>query len=249
MQEYSLKHVASLAFALLFLAAISAEPALADLIETNGTVATIHGDPDNSGGQSTGIAAQVGTGGGGGIGDNIGLAGIFFFQMPDLSATPQIDLAELTVLLTGGRDAGPGQVPDGYSVDLYMLDPQSNLTMTTPMHYGDGGQLPASAMLIQADWWTAGDDSQIGTDKTIDVTAFLASLYTDGTPNDTYAVFALYATDDLPDIYDGTYFFEDSTIHPDGPLLAITANVPEPTSITFLGLCCGLLMTRRGQRK
>lgn len=238
------KLLASFAVAL----TIQIQFANADIVDVFGTPSTVHGDPANSGGGTVGGAAQVGTGGAGGPGDNIGLAGILFFELPDLTDTQTILLSELTVMLTGARDDGPDRVPDDYNVDLYVLPARAAETLDKPGDYGDAGGVPATATLIMEDWWAQGDDSQIGTSKTIDVTSAIQSLYTAGVPDSTYAVFALYADDDLPDSYNGTYFFEQSTENPSGPQLSITA-VPEPGSIGLTVLLLAAVANIRQRRR
>lgn len=244
----ALTRVAGLMFLALCFCSFS-KVADAGLVNTFGTPATIHGDPSNSGGFSIGTIALTGTGGSGGSGDNIGLAGILFFELPDLTAAPNIGLAELTVFLTDGRDDGAGQVPDNYDVNLYLLPAQATLTVNKTGHYGDGGELPFGATLLQAAWWEKGNDAQIGTSKAIDVTSAIQALYAAGTPTNTYAVFALYATTNLPDFYQGTYFFEQDTVNPDGPKLAITSSVPEPNAIVLLTSLSMLVVIHRRKIK
>lgn len=170
--------------------------------------------------------AQVGTGGNSPL---AGQAGLLFFELPDLSAQPEITSAELTVELTDARDNGvDGQVPSSYNVDLYFLGTHSDLVILEG-DYGDGAILPTGATLIQDNWWVASDDSQIGTSKAISVGGEINSVYTNGIPDGAYAVFGLYGDIDFTVNQFTTFFFEQEGPKPD---LGITF-VPEPSTLTL----------------
>jgi hypothetical protein len=108
--------------------------------------------------------------------------------------------------------------------------------------YGDGASLPTGATLIQDNWCVANDDSQIGTSKSIAVDAEIESVYTNGVPNDVYAVFALYGDIDFTVNRYTTFMFEEKGPKPD---LLIT-HVPE--SSTF-GLCALGLVSLAASRR
>jgi len=169
---------------------------------------------DNGGaveGDPIGSFPRVGSGGGGG---GTKLAGLLFVELPDLQHAPNIQSALLTVHLTRARQTGTlGQVPDNYDVELYSLGLRSSIFVNKPGDYGDGGGVPAGAQLIEADWWVQGDDSQIGTSKSVDIAAVLQGHYSAGVPADTYLVFALYA--DTPVSVDfSTWFFDEDPLFP-----------------------------------
>lgn len=162
-----------------------------------------------------------------------GQAGILFFALPDLSAMPLITGAELTVTLSQARDRSTtGRVPDAFNADLYSLGTRSAAQIVEPGDYGDGSGRPTYASLIHNNWWTRGNDSQIGTSKTTDVTSVIQAAYVNGTPLDSFLALALYADAPLWNNDYTTYFFESGSA---SPTLSITA-VPEPTTLSMLGL-------------
>lgn len=182
--------------------------------------------------------ASVGVGG---LFTNTGLAGVLFYELPASAPTQ----AELSILLAFARDLGTvGQVPDSFNVDLYSLGARSQAILVedplTPNDYGDDAPnvklvpsslngVPASASLILDDWWIAGDDSQIGVFKTLDVTSVVDSAYSGGSPIDNFLVFALYADTPLNNNDFTTYVF-----------------TPEPSTALLVGAgLLGLAVRRR----
>jgi hypothetical protein len=165
--------------------------------------------------------ADVGTGGNP---PQAGEAGLLFFELPDLSAQPEIASAELIVELTDARDNGiMGEVPGSFNVDLYFLGIRTDLAVLVD-DYGDGAMLPTGATLVQDNWWVANDDSQIGTSKAISVSSEIESVYTNGLPGGSYAVFGLYGDIDFTVNEYTTFFFEVKGPKPD---LEITSGMAE----------------------
>ena len=123
---------------------------------------------------------------------------------------------------------------------MYFLRLHSELVILGD-DYGDGATLPTGAALIQDNWWVANDDSQIGTSKSIAVDDAIRSAYTNGIPNDAFAVFGLYGDIDFFKNNAGTFWFESKGPKPD---LEITS-VPEPSIFSLCALGIVSLATWR----
>lgn len=204
-----------------------------------GSVYTVRQSISNSDPLNT--QAQVGTGG---PSYNAGLAGILFFQLPDLSAYPNILTADLSILLGWARNSGIfGQVPRNFNVDLYSLGTRSVDQIVEPGDYGDGGYVQPGATLLVDNWWTASDNTQIGSTKTIDVSSAVSAAYTNGIPEDNFLTLALYS--DIPlnsNIYT-TYGFGNPE------LVLTTTTVPVPAAIWLVGSGLLWLIGLRRYRK
>jgi hypothetical protein len=178
-------------------------------------------NPDTSG--------QVGVGGNL---NNAGLATILFYELPQLQSTDVIQSADISLTLLSARNLGTyGRVPTAFNVDLYTLGTRAFNQIIEPGDYGDGSRIPASATLITDNWWVAGDNSQIGLEKTTDISTAVISAYSSGFQTGDFLVFALYA--DIP-LYSNNYttyhFGLDTTA-----TLSVSSAVPLPGTTWLFG--------------
>ena len=187
---------------------------------------------------------QVGVGG---TATSAGLATILFYELPQLQNTDVIQSAYLSLTLLNARNLRTdGQVPTSFNVDLYTLGTRALNQIIEPGDYGDGDRIPASATLITDNWWVAGDNSQIGLEKTADISTAVISAYSSGLQAGNFLVFALYA--DIPldlNNYTTYKFGIDTTA-----TLSVSSVVPVPgTALLFgSGMLSLLTFARRKAR-
>lgn len=199
----------------------------AAMIDIVGNVDTVRQSLSNQNPPDT--VGQVGVGGNL---TNAGLATILFYELPQLQSTDVIQSADLTLTLLSARNRRTyGPVPTSFNVDLYTLGTRALNQIIEPGDYGDGGRLPASATLITDNWWVAGDNSQIGLEKTTDISSAVISAYSSGLQAGDFLVFGLYA--DIP-LYSNNYttyhFGLDTTA-----TLSVSSAVPLPGAALLFG--------------
>ncbi len=214
---------------------LCAASADAAFIQVSGTGGWVAEDPAHNGGGA--IGGQIAVGTAGSTNDSsAGMAGLLFVQLPDLTAAPQVQSAQLSLLMGNPRQGGVVGVVPEFNVDLYYLGLRSTLSINKPGDYGELGINPAGSTLVQDNWWLAHDTTQIGVTQSIDITSSLQNAYTSGVPNDSFAVFGLYGDASFATNTFTTYWFGN-------PQFEIT-HIPTPGSVALLG-ASGLLAVRR----
>ncbi len=211
--------VASLAFtasADAFVLLSSDSVASATLLQSNG-----------SNGYEAGNA-QVGTGGS--IGSRKNRATIIGFVLPTLAIGQTLDNATFAITRSGTTANG------NLTVDLY------GLATTTPgaSSFLSAPTDPDAANILLQDTF-ADQTTPPATllSEQINTTAFIASLYTGNTPNQSTVYFRLNPGEENPN-------FDISRTSFDNATASLTINVPEPASIALLGFgAIGFLSRRR----
>ncbi len=182
------------------------------------------------------------------------------FALPTILSGEEISSATLNVTFKGESSSLMIEAGDG-NVDLYGLPYQASpVTQSATRYYSGPNDSTAGVTKLQDNFFTADEypaENTTLTKASVDISAYLKSLYAAGAVAGDFAVIRLsYDIDGLSDNNryrivtsggdGGTIDASPHSIQEGAPFLSITTSpVPEPTSLVLLGLAVAALIGGR----
>ncbi len=200
-----------------------ASDAADQVVRGNGTLRFVGQNPNRVGPENT---------------TNMGHALVLVFALPTLPSGESITEADLQLNVVSKN--GPFGGDPNYNIDAYGVRTSNSSSVLVSDFFMDANDV--SATKIQEDMlsWLSSGAGIHNTTNDAAVGAWLSTLYTGDTPNDTYAFIRLNGDVPVTSLPANRYFnISTGDGSTNAPLLSITtaaAAVPEPSAFAFFGL-------------